>query len=177
MTVRHLWIARHAEASPDEATLTEAGERQASLLGARLAGAGLSLAAISHGPLPRAARTAAIVAESFPGVPVEAVDELDDRIPTDAPEMSARMVARFTGPAPSEIHELVITHAFQVAWLVREALEAPPERWRGINSCNTGLTLIRYLPGRKPRLIMFNDVTHLPEELRWSGFPAELRPF
>ncbi len=172
--VRHLWIARHAFANEDESGLTGDGEQQAALLGERLAG--VPLAAISHGPLPRAALTAAHVAAQLPGVPVGAVDELDDNLPT--PANSAAMIARFTGPAPASAdhHELVITHAFQVAWFVRDALEAPDDRWRGLNSCNTGLTLIRYFPGQKPRLIMFNDVSHLPPALQWTGFPPELRP-
>ncbi|WP_436537034.1 histidine phosphatase family protein [Actinoplanes sp. HUAS TT8] len=170
--VRHLWIARHAFANEDETGLTGDGEQQATLLGERLAQ--VPITAIFHGPLPRAAQTAALVGEQLPGVPVEAADELDDNMPT--PANSAAMIARFTGPAAVETHELVVTHAFQVAWLVRDALEAPEERWRGLNSCNAGLTLIRYSPGLKPRLIMFNDVSHLPVALQWTGFPPELRP-
>ncbi|MCW2143356.1 putative phosphoglycerate mutase [Actinoplanes cyaneus] len=170
--VRHLWIARHAFANEDETGLTGDGEQQAALLGERLAGVPLS--AVFHGPLPRAARTAELVAAHLGDVPVEPAEELDDNLPT--PANSAAMIARFTGPAAVETHELLITHAFQVAWLVRDALEAPEERWRGLNACNTGLTLIRYFPGQKPRLIMFNDVSHLPAALQWTGFPPELRP-
>jgi phosphohistidine phosphatase SixA len=170
--VRHLWITRHAFANEDESGLTGDGERQADLLGERLAG--LPLTAISHSPLPRAARTAELVSAHLPGVPVRVAEELDDQLPT--PSNSADMIARFSGPASVECHELVITHAFQVAWFTRDALEAPEDRWRGLNSCNAGVTLIRYFPRQKPRLIMFNDVSHLPPELRWTGFPPDLRP-
>ncbi len=51
-----LWIARHAEALPDESGLSEIGRRQAALLGARLAGVPLSR--ISHSPQARAVETA-----------------------------------------------------------------------------------------------------------------------
>ncbi|WIM97753.1 histidine phosphatase family protein [Actinoplanes oblitus] len=170
--VRHLWIARHAFANEDESALTGDGEQQATLLGERLAG--VPIAEIFHSPLPRAVQTTALVAAHLPGVPVRAAGELDDQLPTQA--NSAAMIERFTGPAPAETHQLVITHAFQVAWFVRDALEAPEDRWRGLNSCPTGLTLIRYFPGQKPRLIMFNDVSHLPAALQWTGFPPELRP-
>ncbi|MBB4739480.1 putative phosphoglycerate mutase [Actinoplanes octamycinicus] len=171
--MRHLWIARHAFANEDESGLTGDGEQQATLLGERLAE--VPVTALFHSPLPRAVQTAALVAKHLPDVPAEAADELDDRFPT--PANSAAMIERFTGPAPAETHQLVITHAFQVAWFVREALEAPEDRWRGLSSCHTGLTLIRYFPGQKPRLIMFNDVSHLPPALQWTGFPPELRPF
>ncbi|AEV82319.1 phosphoglycerate mutase [Actinoplanes sp. SE50] len=171
--MRHLWIARHAFANEDETGLTGDGEQQAALLGKRLAD--VPLTAVHHSPLARAVQTATIVAAHLPPeVPLHPADELDDQFPT--PANSAGMIARFTGAAPVETHELVITHAFQVAWFVRDALEAPEDRWRGLNSCNAGLTLIRYFPGQKPRVIMFNDVSHLPASLQWTGFPPELRP-
>ncbi|GAA4961964.1 histidine phosphatase family protein [Actinoplanes utahensis] len=172
--VRHLWIARHAEATRDQSGLSEAGERQATLLGRRLAG--VPLTAVSHGPLPRAVRTAALVSAHLPGVPVRPAAELDDRIPDEEPAASAAMIARFAGPPSVETHELLITHAFQVGWFVRDALGAPDERWQSLLPCNTGLTLIRYRRDRPPQLIMYNDVTHLPPELQWTGMPVELRP-
>jgi phosphohistidine phosphatase SixA len=171
--VRHLWIARHAEANSDESGLSPAGEEQARLLGERLSG--IPFAAVAHSPLPRAVRTAAIVSAHLPGVPVQAADELDDRFPTDDPAASAAMIARFTGASDVERHELVITHAFQVAWFVRDALETPESRWRDVIPANTGLTVIRYFPSGRTRVIVFNDLSHLPPELRWTGSPPELR--
>jgi broad specificity phosphatase PhoE len=173
--VRHLWIARHAEATDDQSGLSPAGEQQAALLGERLSG--VPFTAISHSPLPRAVRTAAIVSAHLPGVPVQVAGELDDRFPTDDPAASAAMIARFTGPLPSspEGHELVITHAFQVAWFVRDALETPESRWRDVIPANTGLTVIRYFPNGRTRVIVFNDLSHLPESLRWTGSPPEIR--
>jgi probable phosphoglycerate mutase len=168
--VSRLWIARHAEALPDESGLSETGRRQAELLGERLAGVGITR--ISHSPLPRAAETASIVAAHLPGVPVEPAAELTDAIPSDDPAAADAMVARFAGP-PAD--QLLITHNFQVAWFVRAVLEAPAERWRALNSCNAALTVIRYAAGRPTVPLVFNDYSHLPEPLRWTGFPPELR--
>jgi broad specificity phosphatase PhoE len=168
--VSRLWIARHAEALADESGLTAAGRRQAALLGERLADVPLSR--ISHSPLARAVETARIVALSLPGVPVEVAPELDDADPTEDPAGAAAMVARFGRP-PAD--ELVITHAFQVGWFVRDALDAPASRWVGLNQCNAGLTVLGYRDGRPPSVMVFNDVSHLPPDLRWTGFPAELR--
>ena len=165
-----LWIARHAEALPDESGLSELGRRQAALLGSRLAG--VPLTRISHSPQARAVETARIVALSLPGVPVEVAAELDDTDPSEDPAAAAAMIARFGRPATDE---LVITHAFQVGWFVRDALEAPASRWVGLNQCNAGLTVLGYRAGRPPSVMVFNDVSHLPADLRWTGFPAELR--
>ncbi|HET6480224.1 MAG TPA: histidine phosphatase family protein [Actinoplanes sp.] len=165
-----LYLARHAEALPDEIGLTENGRRQAALLGERLVGAGITR--ISCSPLARAAETASIVASALPGVPVEAVDELTDFDPGDDPAAAEALVARFADPPAAE---LCITHMFQVGWFLRAVLDAPVDRWRALNSCNTGLTVLRWSSGLPVFPLVFNDQSHLPPELRWTGFPAELR--
>lgn len=65
---RHLYLARHGEASADETTLTENGRRQAVLLGERLRSTPLSV--IHHGPLPRAQQTAELIGAQLDGVPL-----------------------------------------------------------------------------------------------------------
>ncbi|MDR8414539.1 histidine phosphatase family protein [Nonomuraea sp. 3-1Str] len=201
---RFLYLARHGEASPDESELTVAGRRQAVLLGERLRDVPLS--AVHHGPLPRAAQTAGLVGERLDGVPVRMAEEAGDYVPhvpekdelppeavdrvlgflaevTDEERAHGAALARaaihrFTGPVAGDEprHELVVTHAFLIGWLVRAALDAPRWRWFGLNHCNAALTLIRYTPGRPASVLFFNDTAHLPEELRWTGFPPELRP-
>lgn len=182
----YLYLARHGEAAAD-GSLSEAGRRQAALLGERMAG--VPLRSIVHGPLPRAAETAAIVTRGKPGIACEVAEFVGDYVPfLPAPvpsslagepaseELAAAAVARFARPGGDDVHELVVTHSFLVAWFVREALGAPAERWVGLNAANAALTVIRYAVGRPPGLLLFNDMSHLPVELRWTGFPAELRP-
>ncbi|MEU1115995.1 MULTISPECIES: histidine phosphatase family protein [unclassified Streptomyces] len=200
---RHLYVARHAEATPDESGLTEAGLRQAVLLGERLRD--IPLAAIHHGPLPRAAQTAQLIGERLAGVPLHRSEPAGDYLPylpardelppetADAtlarlaefpeaeraggPALAREAVARFTGPVAGTVprHELLVTHNFLIGWLVRAALDAPPARWLGLNHGNAALTLLRYTPGRTAAVVFFNDMRHLPKELRWTGFPPELR--
>lgn len=199
---RHLYLTRHGEASPDESELTEAGRRQAALLGERLRG--VPLAAVHHGPLARAEQTARLVGEQLDGVPLRltpaagdyvpylpAREELPpetadallgflDRFPAEereqGPALAAAALAEFTGPVEGDEprHELLVTHNFLAGWLVRGALDAPKWRWMGINHANAALTVIRYAPGRPPAVLLFNDTGHLPAELRWTGFPQEL---
>ncbi|MFK0183502.1 histidine phosphatase family protein [Streptomyces rubiginosohelvolus] len=200
---RYLYVTRHGEASEDETTLTEAGRRQAALLGERLRGAPIT--AIHHGPLPRAEQTARLVGEQLPGVPLLRSEPAGDylpylpsreELPADSadrtlarlaefpaaerelgPGLAEEALARFTGTVEGDEprHELLVTHNFLVGWLVRDALDAPDRRWLGLNHANAGLTVIRYAPGRPPALLLFNDTGHLPAELRWTGFPPELR--
>ncbi|MEV1167974.1 histidine phosphatase family protein [Nonomuraea sp. NPDC049784] len=195
---RYLYLTRHGEATPDESGLTENGRRQATLLGERLKG--VPFAAIHHGPLPRAAQTARLIAEQLPDVPVRVSEAAGDFVPYvpkreelppqhadrllgfvgQFPEDGGARLAReaeelFTGPVEGTRHELVVTHNFLIGWLVRATLDAPDWRWLGLNHCNAALTVIRYAQDRPSSVLFYNDMAHLPPELRWTGFPPELR--
>lgn len=132
-------------------------------------------------------------------LPAESADVLLDRLAglpaaelDGGPERARRALAAFAGPAagraaspaagraegPAEggepRHELVVTHAFLIGWLVRDALDAPEWRWMGLNHANAGLTVLRYAPGRSAALLVFNDTGHLPPRLRRTGQPREI---
>lgn len=196
MGIRHLYLARHGEADAF-GEITHAGRRQADLLGRRLAAQPRQPDAIWHSPLPRAVATAHELARQLPGVPVAEAAELVDHVPhvPDRAELPPSWVGFFDGydeaeaeagrrladslvarfaHAPegrdADTHEVLITHSYQIAWLVREALDTPPARWLGLDSANTGLTAIGYRTGLPPTLVVFNDQSHLPPELRWTGF-------
>jgi probable phosphoglycerate mutase len=203
---RYLYLVRHGEATAGGGSsgggLSDAGERQAALVGQRLKGVPLS--AVHHSPLPRAVRTARLIAEQLPDVPVHSSDLLGDYIPCvpdpsvpdragllpaqvelfasySAAELAegavsaAAAVERYAVAAEVETHELIVTHSFLIGWFVRHALDAPPGRWLGLNAGNCALTVIAYRPARPPALVTFNDMSHLPPPLRWTGFPPELR--
>jgi len=195
-----LYLVRHGEADPHDGPLSEAGQEQARLTGQRLSDVPFS--AISHGPLPRAAQTAELIAACLPGVPVSACDLAGDYLPSDPdpaalPPRFASFAAGFSaaeraeGPAlaiaaldrfaragdePDDTYELVVTHNLLIGWLVSQALSAPPWRWLGLNQMNCAVTVIAYLAGWPASLVIFNDAGHLPPALRWTGFPAVVRP-
>lgn len=199
MGTRRLYLARHGAADPF-GELTGIGRRQANLLGERLAG--LPIDAMWHSPLPRAAASAHEIARHLPDVPVAEAAELIDHVPyvpspaetppswagffdgydaaeaTSGHRLAESLTARFaTAPGPAlDTHEVLVTHAYPIAWLVRHALDAPPTRWLGLNSANTALTLIEYRTALPPTIVMFNDQSHLPPDLRWTGFPSTARP-
>ncbi|KMO94972.1 histidine phosphatase family protein [Streptomyces roseus] len=199
---RYLYLVRHGEAASEESGLTDAGRRQAVLLGRRLRD--VPLAAIHHGPLPRAEQTARLIGDQLKNVPLHVSEVAGDYVPhmpvrDELPAESADFFLRFldgvteeervhgsalarqaldmfTGPVDGEDdrHELVVTHNFLVAWLVRDAMHAPRWRWLGLNHGNAALTVIRYAPGRPPSVLVSNEMRHLPPELRWTGFPSEV---
>ncbi|ADJ50382.1 phosphoglycerate mutase [Amycolatopsis mediterranei S699] len=196
LTTRYLFLTRHGEATPN-GTLTEAGCRQAVLLGRRLRD--VPVTSIHHGPLPRATQTAHLIADQLPGVPIHIDKAADDFVPytpkrEELPETSGDLLLaftrqfppadeelaaeaerRFSGPVPGTEprYEVLVTHNFLVGWLVRASQDAPPWRWLTLTHANAGLTVIRYSPGRPAALLTYNDLSHLPAELRWTGFPPD----
>ena len=76
----------------------------------------------------------------------------------------------------ADVHELIVTHNFLIGWFIRHALHAPDWRWIGLNQQNCALTVILYRPGLPPSLVSFNDAAHLPDQLRWTGFPGPAPP-
>ncbi|WP_328780931.1 histidine phosphatase family protein [Streptomyces canus] len=198
---RYLYLARHGEALPDESGLTQAGRRQATLLGRRLKD--VPFTGVHHGPLPRAAQTARLIHDQLKNVPLLVSEVAGDYVPYVPPKnelppesadfylrfladttdderkqgaaLALQALDQFTGPVDGEAdrHELVVTHNFLVAWLVRDAMHAPKWRWLGLNHGNAALTVIRYAPGRAASVLVSNDMRHLPTELRWTGFPPE----
>jgi broad specificity phosphatase PhoE len=203
MATRYLYLVRHGEAVLDETALSENGRQQADLLGRRLASRPISV--VHHGPLPRAAQTARLIGEHLSGAIVTVTEAAGDYVPyvPDGDELpsdcadhvlgflaqftaeerergrvlAGQALGQFTGPVPGEEvrHEVVVTHNFLIGWLMRHAMGAPGWRWLGLNHGNAALTVIRYAPARLPSVLIYNDVRHLPEELRWTGFPSEMR--
>jgi len=194
----HLYLVRHgeqldAEHGMPDGPLSPRGRRQAELLAERLGGIPFDNA--WHSPLQRATETAAIIAAKMPALKPEPSALLFDCIPSGpAPETpkvydpffgsvseaeieagSAQMAdaaAEFLRSHREDRHDLLITHNFVIAWLVREALGAPDWRWLSINLANCGLTVLTQKSGRPWSLLVHNDLAHLPPEMR-TGLPEQ----
>ncbi len=197
MPSRFLYLVRHGEAD-DDGMITEAGEQQARLAGQRLRG--MPFTAIRHSPLPRAEQTAELIADYLPGIPIGPSGLLGDYPPplsgtpappaayvdfaagytederADGAELALAAIARYGNPSATDSCELIVTHNFLIGWFVRQALDGPAWRWLGLNQCHAGVTIIVYRPDLPPSLVSYNDTSHLPPALRWTGFPPSLIP-
>ena len=204
MQDRYLYLARHGEATPDECALTGAGQRQAELLGRRLRGVPLTvihhgplpraaqtarLVGAQLGEVPL--RESEAAGDYVPYIPerAEFPPELAEGLSTrlawvsaeeraQGAELARQAVRDVTGlvhEGDAPRHELVVTHAFLIAWLVCAAMDAPAWRWMSLDHANAALTVIRFAPARPASVLVYNDMSHLPEDLRWTGFPAQLR--
>jgi serine/threonine-protein phosphatase PGAM5 len=194
MTNRLLYLVRHGAYDGDELNAT--GEAQAKLTGLRLRD--VPFTAIHHSPVPRAARTAELIAESFPGVPLRASDLLRECVPAlparedmtpeqatfldglppeamaDGPTQAAAAIARYAGPTGEGRHELVVSHGNLINWFVCHALGAPAGAWLRMLDYNCAVTVLMYFPDRV-KLVSYNDMGHLPAALRGTDYPDEAR--
>lgn len=204
MVIRKLYLARHGDADAF-GELTDTGHRQAQLLGERLSAIPIDVVWHSPLPRAAvSAREVATHLPNVPVIEApELTDHVPyvpspDQMPSPwvgffdgytqaeartGQQIADALVARFgtipAGPAsrtPSDTHEVLITHAYPIAWLIRHAMDAPPVRWLGLDSANAALTLIEHRTGLPPTVVMFNDMSHLPADLRWTGFPKATRP-
>ena len=191
-----IYLVRHGEQQDAEyglpdGPLSPRGRRQAHAIAERLSG--VPFTGAWHSPLQRAAETAKIMQERMPAIESQPSALLFDCVPTgmteDTPGAyepffgsvteaeveagSAQMAdatSEFLVRKPGEVHELLITHNFVIAWFVREVLQTPDWRWMTLNQAHCGLTVIAQKQGRPWTLLTHNDLAHLPFELR-TGLP------
>ncbi|GAA1696587.1 histidine phosphatase family protein [Microbacterium sediminicola] len=180
-----------AEHGLSDGPLSPRGRRQASLLAERLSG--VPFEAVWHSPLDRTTETARVIAERMPSVSPQPSSLLFDCVPTGMHEEAPAVFEPYFGSVTEEeveagraqmadavnaflvrktgdIHELLITHNFVISWFVREVLQAPEWKWMTLNQANCAITVLSQRPGRPWSLYSYNDVAHLPVEMR-TGLP------
>ena len=195
----YIYLVRHGEHQDAEYGLADGplsprGQRQAELIADRLSG--LPLDAVWHSPLLRAAETARAIAGRLPSVDPEQTALLFDCVPTGMTEDTPAAIEPFFGAVTDaeieaggaqmydavneflvrkqgDVHEVLITHNFVIAWFVREVLGAPEWRWMTLNQAHCGLSIIAQKQGRPWTLLTHNATGHLPLELR-TGIPDAL---
>lgn len=181
----------------DGGSLTELGRQQVSLLADRLDG--VDLTTVHHSSALRAVQTADVLAFRLPEVPRHSDDLLRECIPTvpaeesltprqreffaqlpararqEGPARAAEVIARYTTVGDTDSAELVITHGNLINQFVAHAMGAPDTGWLRLTDYHCGLTVIRCADDGPPRILGYNDVGHLPPELRGLDYPPELR--
>ena len=203
MSARHLYLTRHAEPG-DDGRLTARGVRQAVLLGRRLSDVPFGSVQHGPLPRATETAQL-VARELGSEAPVTELDAAGDYVPhVPSPDevdpdhrdgvlafladvssaeaaqgaaLAAEAIRLLTGPEQGgeDSHHLVVTHAFTIGWLVRHAVAAPPWRWLGLDHGHAALTVLRYPSDRPPTVVVFNEMSHLPDDLRWTGFPGQMR--
>jgi hypothetical protein len=111
-------------------------------------------------------------------VPVVELDAAGDYVPHVPlpdevdPEHRAGVLALLAGVSSADAAQP--TPSRSDCWFAMRAVLRRGTGW-GLDTGHAALTVLRYSTERPPTLVVFNDLSHLPDELRWTGIPAQAR--
>jgi serine/threonine-protein phosphatase PGAM5 len=98
-------------------------------------------------------------------IPVDAARVKDDRRRAD------QAFAKLFRAARSENTEIVVCHGNLIRYFVCCALGIERKLWMRLDSSHCGLTEFRVLPHGVVRVVRYNDVGHIPLEMRTDASP------
>ncbi|MEO6874032.1 MAG: histidine phosphatase family protein [Opitutaceae bacterium] len=187
-TTRTLFLIRHgmfdSKPGANDKTanaLTPVGQAQAGYVADRLASLPLKFDSIASSEFTRARETGDIIAAKL-GLPITRDGLLNEcgpsrtgRTVTPAEAVSdaqlAHAWARYTAPvngAPA--HQVLVCHGNVIRWFVCRALGVNTQQWARMEIANCSITVIQIHPDGDIRLLMFNDISHVPTEKQtWAG--------
>ncbi|HQY04750.1 MAG TPA: phosphoglycerate mutase family protein [Lacunisphaera sp.] len=184
---RTLYFVRHGACDyndPDDKTgnpLLPLGRAQAALVGDRLASFPIKFSSVTSSEFTRARETGDIIAAKL-GLNCARNGMLNECTPAatgypSKPEQAgvdAQLTQAWqyysTPAAGAPRHELLACHGNVIRWFVCRALGVDPRRWRQMEIANGSITIIEIRPGGVVRLLMFNDISHVPvTQQTWTG--------
>lgn len=190
MGTRRLLFLRHGQYDEQgDGRLTSIGRRQAHL--SALAFEGEPVARIRVSTLVRAKETAEIVASKHPSAKVRPSALFCEAIPTKLPPRLARGIpARYLvedvpraqraaeelfRPAAKDTTELVVCHGNLIRYFHCLALGVDPKAWVRLLTHHCGITEALVLSNGQLRAVRYNDLGHLPTELRTMSGVATMK--
>ncbi len=189
----YLYFIRHgsyiAESEVDERVgnrLDEVGRTQARDIAQRLMDLPVRLDTLVSSDFTRARETADIIGgilrrgvgrdslirECTPESDRADLESKHPRKETDACERQLQAAwARYVKPSPGrDRHVVLVCHGNVIRWFVMRALGAPSRRWASMEIANASLTIMQVRSDGTTRLVMFNDIGHLPVAAQtWTG--------
>jgi broad specificity phosphatase PhoE len=182
---RNLTLEQHYELHTKEGGLTPRGKKQAKLTAKRLSS--LPIDAIHCSSLRRALETAKMIAKEFPAIDVQKSRLLWECVPSIPKAFAEHEHFRYISEKDVELwkrqadeaferyfkstrrtdkHEIIVSHANLIRYLVCRALHVQPDAWFNMCIDNCGISEIRIEPNDRMRLVSYNDVGHLPHQSR-----------
>jgi serine/threonine-protein phosphatase PGAM5 len=180
-----LTLEQHYELHKKEGGLTLTGRKQAKLTAKRLRS--LPIDAIYCSSLRRASETAERIAKEFPTTKVKKSRLLWECVPLIPKAfaqyehfryLSEKDVDRwkrqadeafetyFRSARGTDKHDIIVSHANLIRYLVCIVLQIQPDAWFNMFIDNCGISEVRIEPNDHMKLVSYNDVGHLPRELR-----------
>ncbi len=197
--VRTVYLIRHGdydhtdERDPDVGrALVPLGVAQARMVAARLRGMPVEFSSLHSSTMTRAAQTARVIGDEFPGLLVETSrvlrectprtrrqDVMREERPEDLEacrEQLERAFSMYLKPSPEmDRNDIVVCHGNVIRYFVTKALDVDTEAWLGMSIGNCSLTVISISADGSMKLLSFSDTGHLPPNLLTRTAPGTPR--
>ncbi len=197
--VRTLYLIRHGQYDHDDnrdpdigKELVPLGIAQARLVANRLKLLPVKMTSLISSTMTRARQTAMIINKSFPELELQQTrllrectpptwreDVMAKNDPLEIKACSDKLDSAFSKyfvPSPDEQdrNDIIVIHGNIIRYFVTKVLKVDTKSWLQMTTGNGGLTVVKINPDSSMKLISFNDMGHIPPNLRTvSGFESK----
>ena len=188
---RTLYLIRHGQydhedkRDPDVGkNLVSLGIAQSRLVATRLKSLPVEMTSIHSSTMTRARQTAMIINETFPELelqqsriirectpPTWREDIMDREDQENLKECKDQLEAAYSeyfipSPDSDDRHDIIVCHGNVIRYFVTKVLKVETKSWLQMTTGNCGLTVVRIKPNGTMKLIAFNDMGHIPQNLQ-----------
>jgi serine/threonine-protein phosphatase PGAM5 len=189
--VRTLYLIRHGQYDHDDdrdpdigKALVPLGIAQSKLVAGRLNSLPAKMSSLISSTMTRARQTAMIINQDFPELelhqtrlirectpPTWREDIMDGEDPEELKNCTDNLDAAFSkyfipSPGEEDRNDIIVCHGNVIRYFVTKILKVETMSWLQMTTGNCGLTVVRIKPDGSMKLVSFNDMGHIPPNLR-----------
>jgi serine/threonine-protein phosphatase PGAM5 len=189
--VRTLYLIRHGQYDHDDdrdpdigKALIPLGIAQSKLVANRLKSLPVKMSSLISSTMTRARQTAMIINQDFPELelvqtrlirectpPTWREDIMEGETPEELENCTDNLDAAFSKyfiPSSDEEdqNDIIVCHGNVIRYFVTKVLKVETMSWLQMTTGNCGLTVVRIKPDGSMKLVSFNDMGHIPPNLR-----------
>jgi serine/threonine-protein phosphatase PGAM5 len=189
--VRTLYLIRHGQHDHDDnrdpdigKALVPLGIAQSRLISNRLKSLPVKMSSLISSTMTRARQTAMIINRDFPGLELQQTslirectpptwreDIMEGEDPEEIQKCTDNLDTAFSKyfiPSPDEEdrNDIIVCHGNVIRYFVTKVLKVETMSWLQMTIGNCGLTVVRIKPDGSMKLVSFNDMGHIPPNLR-----------
>jgi len=189
--VRTLYLIRHGQYDHDDDRSSDIGKAlvplgiaQSKLVANRLKSLSVKMSSLISSTMTRARQTAMIINQDFPELELQQTrlirectpptwreDIMEGEDPEELKSCTDNLDAAFSKyfiPSPDEDdrNDIIVCHGNVIRYFVTKVLKVETMSWLQMTTGNCGLTVIRIKPDGTMKLVSFNDMGHIPPNLR-----------